>query len=70
LDKKFTDISIPTSLFEKIKEQIEGTEFTSVSEYVTYVLGEIIAEDEERKFSSEKDEEKIKARLKALGYID
>ena len=70
MDKEFTDISIPTSLFEKIKEQIKGTEFTSVSEYVTYVLGEIIAEDEERKSSSGKDEEKVKARLKALGYID
>lgn len=69
--KKLTNVSIPKSLFEKIRERIRGTEFTSVSDYVTYVLGEVLAEDEgETESSVEKDEEQIKARLKALGYID
>ncbi|MGD8506288.1 MAG: CopG family transcriptional regulator [Candidatus Bathyarchaeota archaeon] len=69
--KKFTTISIPTPLFDKIKERIEGTGFTSVSSYVTYVLREIVAEkeEEEEPFTKE-DEERIKARLRALGYID
>jgi Arc/MetJ-type ribon-helix-helix transcriptional regulator len=69
--KKFTTISIPTPLFKKIKERIEGTGFTSVSSYVTYVLREIVAEkeEEEEPFTKE-DEERIKARLRALGYID
>lgn len=69
--KKFTTISIPTPLFNKIKERIKGTGFTSVSSYVTYVLREIVAEkeEEEEPFSKE-DEERIKARLRALGYID
>lgn len=40
-------------------------------EHDTYVLSEVLAEDEEEtKSSVEKDEEQIKARLKALGYID
>ena len=39
-DKKYTTVSIPTPLVEKIKEHIEGTGFTSVSSYVTYVLRE------------------------------
>jgi len=67
--KKFTTISIPTPLFEKIKERIKGTGFTSVSSYVTYVLRELLAEkeEEEEPFT---DEERIKARLRALGYID
>ena len=70
-EKKFTTISIPTSLFEKIKERIKGTGFTSVSSYVTYVLRELLAEkeEEEEPFTKE-DEERIKARLRALGYID
>jgi Arc/MetJ-type ribon-helix-helix transcriptional regulator len=70
-EKKFTKISIPTSLFEKIKERIKGTGFPTVSSYVTYVLRELIEEEEEEKepFTKE-DEEKIKARLRALGYID
>jgi len=69
--KKFTTISIPTPLFEKIKKRIEGTGFTSVSSYVTYVLRELLAEkEEEEELFTKEDEEKIKARLRALGYID
>lgn len=69
--KKFTTISIPTPLFKKVKERIKGTGFTSVSSYVTYVLREIIAEkEEEAEPFTKEDEERIKARLRALGYID
>ena len=68
--KKFTTISIPTPLFEKIKERIKGTGFTSVSSYVTYVLRELLAEKEEEEPFTKEDEERIKARLRALGYID
>jgi len=69
--KKFTTVSIPTPLFKKIEERIKGTGFTSVSSYVTYVLREIVAEEEETKepFTKE-EEERVKARLRALGYID
>ncbi len=70
--KKFTTVSIPTPLFKKVEERIRGTGFTSVSSYVTYVLREIVVEEEEEPdepFSRE-DEERVRARLKALGYID
>ena len=63
----FTEVLIPVSLFKKIEERIRGTEFSSVSDYVTYVLRELLSEEE---VLSEEDEEKIKARLRALGYID
>jgi len=70
-EKKYTTVSIPTTLFKKIEERIKGTGFTSVSSYVTYVLREIIAEDEneEEPFTKE-DEERVKQRLRALGYLD
>jgi len=72
-DKKFTTISIPSQLAEKIKKRIEGTGFHSLSSYVTYVLREVISgienEEEEEAFSKE-DEEKVKDRLRALGYLD
>jgi Arc/MetJ-type ribon-helix-helix transcriptional regulator len=71
-DKKYTTISIPTPLAEKIKKRIKGTGFHSLSSYVTYVLREIISnidEEEEEAFTKE-DEEKIKERLRALGYLD
>jgi Arc/MetJ-type ribon-helix-helix transcriptional regulator len=71
-DKKYTTISIPTPLAEKIKNRIEGTGFTSLSSYVTYVLREVISgidEEQEEAFTKE-DEEKVKDRLRALGYLD
>jgi len=69
--KKFTTVSIPTPLFKKVEERIKGTGFTSVSSYVAYVLREIIAEEEEEQEPfSEEDKERVKERLRALGYID
>ncbi len=44
---KYTTVSIPTHLVSKIKGRIEGTGFTSVSDYVTYVLREVLASLEE-----------------------
>jgi len=70
--KKFTTVSIPIPLFKKVEERIKGTGFTSVSSYVAYVLREIVAEEQketEEAFTRE-DEERVKARLRALGYID
>jgi Arc/MetJ-type ribon-helix-helix transcriptional regulator len=70
-EKKFTTVSIPTPLFKKIEERIKGTGFTSVSSYVTYVLREIVAEEdaEEEEPFTEEDEERVKERLRALGYL-
>ena len=70
--KKFTTVSIPIPLFRKIEGRISGTGFTSVSSYVTYVLREIVAEEEEESNEpfTQKDEDRVKARLRALGYID
>jgi Arc/MetJ-type ribon-helix-helix transcriptional regulator len=71
-DKKYTTISIPTPLAEKIKKRIEGTGFNSLSSYVTYVLREVISgiEEEQEEAFSKEDEEKVKERLRALGYLD
>ncbi len=63
-------ISIPLSLYKKIKEKIHETGFSSVSDYVTYVLREILSEDEEEEEFTEEDEEKVKERLRSLGYLD
>jgi Arc/MetJ-type ribon-helix-helix transcriptional regulator len=71
--RKHTTVSIPTELHKKIKRRIEGTGFTSVSDYVTYVLREVIAsleEDEKDTAFSREEEEKVKERLRALGYLD
>ncbi|MEE9398837.1 MAG: hypothetical protein V3V23_01040 [Dehalococcoidales bacterium] len=68
-EKKFTTVSIPIQLFKKVAERIKGTGFTSVSSYVTYVLREVVSEEEEEAepFTKE-DEERVKEKLRALGY--
>ncbi len=68
---KYTTVSIPITLYNRIKKLIEGTGFTSVSQYVTYVLREVVAEHEkgvEEPFTEE-DKERIIEKLKRLGYI-
>ena len=70
--RKFTTISIPVQLFEKIKKQIENTGFPSVSSYVGYLLREVLIEAHESgemPFARE-DAEKIRRRLRALGYLE
>jgi len=72
-EKKYTTVSIPVQLAEKIEKRIKNTGFNSVSSYVTYVLREVLSSLEEEKkeevFTKE-EEEKVKERLRALGYLD
>jgi len=71
MDKEFTPVSIPTSLYKKIEERIKGSDITSVGGYIIKVLREHFSktEDSPEVFSQE-EEEKVKEKLKALGYID
>jgi len=71
MEKEFTGVSIPTSLYKKIEEKIKGSEITSVSSYVAKVLRENLSKEETTQEAlTKEDEEKVKKRLKALGYID
>jgi Arc/MetJ-type ribon-helix-helix transcriptional regulator len=71
MDKEFTTVTIPTSLHKKIEEFIKGTEYGSVSSYVAKILRESLSKGEHAAEAFTKDEEeKVKERLKALGYID
>lgn len=71
---EYTTVSIPKPLVEKIKNRMKGTGFPSVSSYVTYVLRQVISSIEEEQKSKEaftkEEEEKVKQRLRDLGYID
>jgi len=69
-EKKFINVPIPALLFQEIEQRIKGTEFTSVESYVTYVLTEVVSEEEEAESFSKEDEESVKDRLRALGYLD
>ena len=71
---EYTTVSIPKPLAKKIKERMKGTGFASVSSYVTYVLRQVLSSIEEEKRSKQaftkEEEEKVKNRLRDLGYID
>lgn len=66
---KYTSVSLSCFLVEKIKKQIRKTGFKSVSDYVTFVLREIVNENEPQKSFSKRDREQVKKRLRNLGYI-
>jgi len=72
MSEEFGSVKIPKDIIEKIKERIQETEFRSVEEYITFVLQEVIKEedDEPEEVFSEEDEKKVKERLRALGYLD
>lgn len=61
-------VSLPAELYRKIEERIGATEFSSVDEYVRFVLEEILKEEEPA--LSEGEEAEVKKRLKSLGYLD
>ncbi len=63
--RKYTTITIPQPLFDKIKKSIENTGFSSVSDWVTFVLRETMI-DMERKNSKTKSA--VIEKLEALGY--
>lgn len=72
--KKFTSVSLPVTLVEKIKKIIEGTGFVSVGSYVEYVMREVVVmhskdKKNDRKILSEEDKKILRERFKALGYM-
>jgi Arc/MetJ-type ribon-helix-helix transcriptional regulator len=62
-------VKIPKSLLEKIQKKILNTSFSSVSEYVTYLLEKELSGTEDKEVFSKEDEEKVKERLRRLGYL-
>ena len=64
---KYTTVSIPKPLNDKIKKLIKKTGFPSTSSFVIFVLREVITG--KTGSSPLPDKEKIRERLKALGYM-
>jgi Arc/MetJ-type ribon-helix-helix transcriptional regulator len=64
-------VTIPAPLYRRVEKTIAGTGFSSPSAYITFILREILAEKEmdKREHISGEDEEKVKERLRALGYL-
>ncbi len=64
-------IKIPRELYEKMREMIEGTGFSSVTEFIVFVMRNL-ASSGKIKEEDKLTEEEIKAvreRLRRLGYL-
>lgn len=71
-ERKSRAIYLSTELYDRIKERAETTGFGSVEEYVSFVLMEVLKEEgegEQLAIDAEQEEE-VKKRLRALGYLE
>jgi len=65
MPSRYTSVSIPLPLFQKTKKRLQGTGFTSVSSFVAFLLREFLSWSP----SEDPQGEKIKEKLKKLGYF-
>ncbi|MCW7074626.1 MAG: ribbon-helix-helix domain-containing protein [Candidatus Methanospirare jalkutatii] len=64
-------IKIPRELYEKLREHIEGTGFSSVTEFIVFVMRTLVSTGkltEEDKLTEE-EVRAVRERLRRLGYL-
>ncbi len=69
--KEKVTIKIPKPLYENLSKIIEGGGFNSVTEFIVYVLRDLVSSKTEQKGPSlsKKEIELVKKRLRTLGYL-
>ncbi len=71
MNKTYKTVKIPKDLIKQIEEKISNSDISSVAEFITTLLKEKLSSDKTESVSlSSEEEEKVKERLKALGYMD
>ena len=70
-EKDKVTIKIPRQLYENLSTIIEGGGFHSVTEFIVYVLRDLISSKSVKKEPSltKEEIEMVKKRLKSLGYL-
>jgi hypothetical protein len=69
--KETKSVLLPFQLYKKIEEAIKKTGDETVSGYVTRILeGSLPKEQEGGEGLSKEEEDKVREKLKALGYMD
>ena len=65
-------IKIPRELYQRLQTVVAGTGFGSVTEFIVYVMRDLVAAEhvEQHAELNENEVEMIRRRLKALGYLD
>jgi Arc/MetJ-type ribon-helix-helix transcriptional regulator len=69
--KNKVTIKIPRPLYDNLSQIIEESGFSSVTEFIVYVLRDLLSSRSIKKepFLSQKEIELVKKRLKSLGYL-
>lgn len=65
-------IKIPRPLYKKIKEVIEDSGYSSATDFIIYVLRDLVSASAKRQQTeglTKKEIETIRQRLKNLGYL-
>lgn len=65
-------IKIPRPLYSKVQQLIDGSGFNSATDFIVYVLRDVLSEagrESHDEFSPE-ELNAVKQRLKSLGYLD
>ena len=70
MDDKVT-IKIPRNLYDVLQNQIKGTGFTSVTEFIVFVMRTLASSGDikEESVLSDREIQIIRDRLKTLGYL-
>ena len=70
LGEEKVQVSVSKELYEKVKKYIdEMGGFSSVEEFIEFVLNEVLESEESPTGYSKEEEEKVKERLRSLGYL-
>jgi Arc/MetJ-type ribon-helix-helix transcriptional regulator len=70
-EKAKVTIKIPRPLYDSLSDIIEGSGFNSVTEFIVYVLRDLLSSRTVQKQPSltKNEIEMVKKRLKSLGYL-
>lgn len=65
-------VELPERIVSRVEGQLPRTEFDTASEYVAFVVEEVLyrVEDETEDDGAAVDESEVEDRLKSLGYLD
>ena len=71
MSEETVSVEISKELYDKVKKYIEeNSGFSSVREFIEFIINEVLSTEEESSAGyTKEEEEKVKERLRALGYL-
>ena len=71
MSEETVSVEISKELYDKVKKYIEENGgFSSVREFIEFIINEVLSTEEESSAGyTKEEEEKVKERLRALGYL-